>query len=63
MRANGNGNGGYDAEVWNQIKAEWLAGLNTDTEIKKAVIAQKGEGIKPKELEQAQGKDSIFVPA
>ena len=26
MRANGNGNGGYDAEVWNQIKAEWLAG-------------------------------------
>ena len=26
MKANGNGNGGYDAEVWNQIKAEWLAG-------------------------------------
>jgi len=36
-----------------EAEAEWLTGLNTDTEIKKAVLAQKGEGIKPKELEQA----------
>jgi hypothetical protein len=26
MSANGNCNGGYGAEVWNQIQAEWLAG-------------------------------------
>jgi hypothetical protein len=26
MSANGNCNGGYSAEVWNQIQAEWLAG-------------------------------------
>ncbi len=26
MGANGNGNGGYDAKVWDQIQAEWLAG-------------------------------------
>jgi len=26
MGANGNGNGGYDAKVWDQIKSEWLAG-------------------------------------
>ena len=26
MGANGYGNNGYDAEVWDQIKAEWLAG-------------------------------------
>ncbi len=26
MGANGNGNGGYDAKVWEQIQAEWLAG-------------------------------------
>jgi hypothetical protein len=26
MGANGNGNNGYDAKVWNQIQAEWLAG-------------------------------------
>ena len=26
MGANQNGNGGYGAEVWNQIQAEWLAG-------------------------------------
>ncbi len=24
--ANGNGNGGYDAKIWDQIQAEWLAG-------------------------------------
>jgi len=26
MGANGNGNGGYDDKVWDQIKSEWLAG-------------------------------------
>lgn len=26
MESNGNGNGGYDAKVWDQISAEWLAG-------------------------------------
>jgi len=26
MGANGNSNGGYSTEVWNQIQAEWLAG-------------------------------------
>jgi hypothetical protein len=26
MGSNGNGNGGYDAKVWDQIQAEWLAG-------------------------------------
>jgi hypothetical protein len=26
MGANGNGNNGYDAKVWDQIQAEWLAG-------------------------------------
>ena len=26
MGSNGNGNGGYDAKVWEQIKSEWLAG-------------------------------------
>ena len=36
-----------------EAEAVWLAGLNTEAEIKKAVLAQKGKGTKPKELEDA----------
>lgn len=34
-------------------EAEWLEGLNTEAEIKKAVLAKKGKGTKPKELNDA----------